>query len=189
MFVKKITQTLIVFAILFSAFAFTGSARAWSCSSTVTVQWGDTLSSIARICGTTVAAIQAANPGLGTWIYAGQTLYIPTGYPSDPVYYPPVYGGTYVVQKGDTLFSIARSAGSSVSDLLAANPTIWNASYIYAGQVISIPAAPVYYTIQSGDTLRIIAGRYGTTVSRLQSLNPQIYNVNWIYTGQIIRVS
>ncbi len=189
---KRMIQSLLTIALVASAFALPASAQAWSgtCGSTVFVQWGDTLSSIARQCGTTVAAIQAANPGLGWWLYAGQTIYVPgsTYTPTYPSYTPPSYGRTYVVRWGDSLGSIARYYGVSVNDILALNPQIWNPSYIYAGQVINIPSTPVWYTVQYGDTLRIIAARYGTSVYSLQLLNPQIGNPNWIYVGQVIRV-
>lgn len=188
MFAKKIVQCIVVAALLAASLASTGEAKAWSgCASSITVQWGDTLSSLARLCGTSVDAIRAANPGLGWWVYAGQVLTIPTGYTPDPVYYPS-YGGTYVVRRGDTLGKIAARIGISVGDILAVNPQIYNASLIYTGQVINLPAAPVYYTVQRGDTLRIIAARYGTSVYSLQLLNPQIYNLNSIYAGQVIRV-
>jgi LysM repeat protein len=186
MSLKRSAQLVLVLAILFASLGFTGGAKAYTCSTYITVQWGDTLSGIARLCGTTIAAIQSANPGLGSWVYAGQVLYIPTG---GTTYYPPPAGGTYTVQWGDTLASIARYYGITVNDLLAANPTVWNASWIYAGQVLNIPSsAPVYYTVSSGDTMRKIADRYGTSVYSLQLLNPQIYNINWIYAGQVIRV-
>ena len=95
----------------------------------------------------------------------------------------------YTVQRGDTLYKIARRSGVTVNDLLAVNPQIYNASLIYAGQVISLPAAaPTYYTVQRGDTLRIIANSYGTTVYSLQLLNPTIYDPNLIYPGQVLRV-
>jgi len=104
---KRILQLMIVAVILVTSFAAVDGASAWSgCASYVTVQWGDTLSGIAQRCGTTAEAIRGANPGLGWWVYAGQVLYMPTGYASDPVYYPPS-GGTYVVQWGDTLGKIA----------------------------------------------------------------------------------
>jgi LysM repeat protein len=184
----RIVQLIIVVAILVASFASTGSATAWSgCASYITVQWGDTLSGLASLCGTTTQAIQAANPGLGSWVYAGQVLYIPTGYTSTPVY-SPSYGGAYVVQWGDTLGKIAVSRGTSIGSILAANPQIGNASLIYAGQVINLPAAPVYYTVQYGDTLRIIANSYGTSVYSLQLLNPTIYDPNLIYPGQVLRV-
>ncbi|MCL4530148.1 MAG: LysM peptidoglycan-binding domain-containing protein [Chloroflexi bacterium] len=98
-------------------------------------------------------------------------------------------GRQYVIQWGDTLAKIAARYGTSVSAILAVNPQLANRpSWIYAGEVITLPAAPTYYTVQRGDTLRIIAARYGTTVYGLQSLNPQIWNPNIIYVGQVIRV-
>lgn len=193
---KRVFQLIVVVAILVASFASTGGALAWSgCASYVTVQWGDTLSGIARLCGTTPQAIQAANPGLGWWVYAGQVLYIPSGYTNmyaasyNTYTYAPSYGGVYVIQRGDTLGRIAASRGISVGDILAANPQIWNASLIYVGQCINLPtAAPTYYAVQYGDTLRIIASRYGTSVYSLQLLNPTVYNPNLIYPGQVLRV-
>src|SRR5215210_6982132 len=103
---KRFFQLVMVFAILVASFASSGRASAWGCASYITVQWGDTLSGIAATCGTTVEAIQAVNPGLGWWVYAGQVLCIPTGYASAPISYPTA-GSTYVVQRGDTLGKIA----------------------------------------------------------------------------------
>ena len=146
---KRIVQFSVVFVLLVTSFASVGGTSAWSgCGGYVTVQWGDTLSGIASQCGTTVDAIQRANPGLGWWVYAGQVLYIPTGYSNVPVSYP-TYGGTYVVQKGDTLGKIAGRLGVRLNDILAVNPQIWNPSLIYVGQVINLPSGvsappPVY---------------------------------------------
>jgi LysM repeat protein len=136
---KRFLQLMVVVAMLAASFTSAGEASAsGSCGSSITVQWGDTLSAIAVQCGTTVAAIRAANPGLGFWVYAGQVLYIPSGH-SDPVYRPPA-GGTYVVKWGDTLAKIAARIGVKLSSLLAVNPQINNPSLIYAGQVINLPA-------------------------------------------------
>lgn len=178
-------------AIVVSSLASAGSALAWGCASYITVQWGDTLSGIAALCGTTQDAIRAANPGLGSWVYAGQVLYIPTGSSYTPSYTPshtPAAGGTYAVQWGETLGIIAARIGIGVNDILAVNPQITNASLVYAGQIISLPAVPVYYTVCVGDTMRMIAGKYGTSVYSLQLLNPQVYDINLIYPGQVIRV-
>ena len=133
---KKFVQSFIVTVLVVTSLVSAGSTLAWSqCPAYVTVQWGDTLSGLAAKCGTTVDAIRAANPGLGWWLYAGQTIYIPTGYTP-----PPATGGTYVVKVGDTLGKIASRSGTSLSALLAVNPQISNPSLIYVGQVINLPA-------------------------------------------------
>lgn len=187
---KRTIQVVVLLAVALSTMGFAGSASAWYCNSYITVQWGDTLSGIASYCGTTVEAIRAANPGLGWWVYAGQVLYVPNGtsYSNSYSYTYSSYGGNYVVQWGDTLAKIAAANGVSVNDLLAANPNIWSASVIYAGQVIYVPAAAAYHTVSYGETLRSIAAWYGTTVYSLQLLNPNIYDINYIYPGQVIRV-
>lgn len=45
----------------------------------------------------------------------------------------------YVVQRGDTLISIARRFGTSVQAILTANPIIRDPNFIFVGQVIIIP--------------------------------------------------
>lgn len=78
---KKVIQLLVVGALLVVSLIPVGGAKAWyGCGGYVTVQWGDTLSSLAAFCGTTMDAILAANPGLGWLLYAGQVIYVPTGY-------------------------------------------------------------------------------------------------------------
>lgn len=144
---KRILQGFVVLVILLTSFATTGSIHAWyNCASYITVQWGDTLSGLAAYCGTTVAAIRAANPGLGWWVYAGQVLYIPGGYSYYPPQPAPPTGAYYTVRRGDTLGKIAQAYGISLGSLVTANPQIWNPSLIYPGQVITIPtySPPVY---------------------------------------------
>ncbi len=198
---KSLMLVIAVALVLSLALAAPASALAWyGCGPTYVVQWGDTLSSIVRRCGTSVAAIQQVNPGLGTYIYAGQVLNMPG---SSGGYVPPAPGGTYVVQPGDTMKKIAAKTGVCVSDLIAANPQIPNPNIIYAGQVIYLPAYgssycasytyyppayPTTYTVQWGDTLGHIAAGSGTSVNYLMAVNPQISNPNRIYAGQVIRI-
>ena len=175
---KRAFQSILVTAILFASLVSPGSARAGGgCAQYITVQWGDTLSSIAALCGTTMDAIRAANPGLGWWLYAGQVLYIPTGVVSTPVPVstPPV-GGLYTVGSGDTLASIAAARGFSLDDLLAVNSQLWNMSFIVPGQIINLPVSttipagsatplitPIAETAPAYSVLRVIAG-YGLIV-------------------------
>ncbi|QUP87008.1 LysM peptidoglycan-binding domain-containing protein [Exiguobacterium sp. PFWT01] len=98
---------------------------------------------------------------------------------------------TYTVKSGDTLYSIARTYGVTVSALAAAN-NITNYSLIYVGQVLIIPTTTVTpptttvkYTVKSGDTLYKIATMYNTTVAKIAAAN-NITNVNSIYVGQVL---
>lgn len=137
-----IRKIIIVLALMTLVLTPTLSVKAWyNCGGYVTVQWGDTLSGLAAMCGTTVEAVRSANPGLGWWLYAGQVIYLPSGYASQPVYNPYPTGNTYIVQPGDTLAIIAVRYGMTVYDLWAANPQIWNPSLIYVGQAINIPVS------------------------------------------------
>lgn len=202
MLTKKFVLLLVIAVLLVSSFGFTGNAQAWgSCPAYVTVQWGDTLSGIALLCGTTVHAIRAANPGLGWWVYAGQTLYIPSGYtPPAP---QPSYGGTYIIQWGDTLGKIAAKTGSSVSALLAVNPQISNPSLIFAGQTIYLPVGahnpPTHPSVPptsppSTDSYRLVkitykGGLFIRATPGGEILSSAVLNTYWYYnTGNIRRL-
>ncbi len=47
-------------------------------------------------------------------------------------------GDTYTVHRGDWLAKIARYCGTSLSNILALNPQIYNPNWIYAGMVIRL---------------------------------------------------
>jgi LysM repeat protein len=106
---------------------------------------GDTLNSIASRWQTTVPLIMLANNLADYELYVYQKLIIP---PKDWAGWPPLVPGmgaggqplhpkTYVVQSGDTLFSIARRFGVTVAALRAANGLSGNS--IRAGQTLQVP--------------------------------------------------
>lgn len=92
-------------------------------------------------------------------------------------YTPPIGANVYIVQKGDSLWSIAKKLNLSVEELKAANNLASN--LISTGQVLRIPtkeeeAKPgeyIVYTVVSGDSLYKIAQLYNTTVDKLLSYN------------------
>lgn len=104
----------------------------------------------------------------------------------------------YIVQKGDSLWSISRGYGVSLLLLLKING-FSSDTVIYAGQEILIPAAAssvaasgpdlsefsgTTYTVVSGDTLTIIARMHDTTVAALMSANALANDT--IYKGQVL---
>lgn len=159
------------------------------------IQPGDTLFLIARRFRVTVEDILASNPQIidPDLIFPGQIIGIPL--PGPPP--PPVSGITYIVQPGDTFFSIAQQFGVSLAALIAANPQIADPNLIFPGQFITIPAGPVpppipppgfSYVVQPGDTLFIIAQRFRVSLNALIAANPEIANPNLIFPGQIILI-
>lgn len=118
-----------------------GTTTGGACSSKYTVQGGDWAYQIARKCGISYQALVAANPGVNlATVYAGQVLNIPGGgsAPSGGTSGGGTSGRTYVVQRGDTLFSIATRFGTTVAALASLNG-ISDPSSIFVGQTLKIP--------------------------------------------------
>ena len=141
------------------------------CGSTYTVQRGDNLYRIAQRCGVTMTAIMTANPTItnANTISAGQVLVIPGTTPA-----PTTCGTIYTVQRGDTLLNIARRCNLTLTNLLAANPTLGSGNVIYPGQQLVIPGTAGTPTRQSTIYLVAIgdAGRSGTKIGCDDSLIP-----------------
>ncbi len=112
---------------------------------TYIVRKGDTLSQLAVDFDTTTAELVRlnglANPDV---LYVGQELAVPAGRgsassASSSSSKPSVKkGGTYTIQKGDTLSEIAIAAGVSIDDLRALNNI--EGDMIMAGETLDIPA-------------------------------------------------
>jgi len=87
----------------------------------------------------------------------------------------------YIVQRRDTLYSIANKFNITVDDLKKANNLVNNA--LIVGQKLIIPKTTtttgedeeddmyVSYTVQKGDSLYSIANKYNTTVSIIKDVN------------------
>lgn len=110
-----------------------------------TVKEGDTLGHIALRHGVSTAELRRANQLSGDLIRVGQNLQIP-GNPSDAAILPTAStvettssGSTYVVQRGDTLGSIALTHGIRVADLKRANDL--SGDVIRIGQKLQVPAS------------------------------------------------
>ena len=103
-------------------------------------------------------------------------------------YTPPVGSNTYVVKKGDTLWSIARKNNISVDKLKKLNNLTSNS--LSLNQVLKLPTSnndlSTTYTVKSGDTLYKIENQFGISVIELKSINN--LSTNNLSIGQVLKV-
>ncbi len=101
----------------------------------------------------------------------------------------------HIVQRGETLFSIAQQYGSTVDALARANG-LPDPSRIFVGQRLEIPSggnldidplSTVPYVVQPTDTLVDIARRHVTSWRALAQVNG-LLSPDVLYPGQVIRV-
>jgi murein DD-endopeptidase MepM/ murein hydrolase activator NlpD len=113
----------------------------------------------------------------------------------EPTAEPPIY----VVQPGDTLFSIAQRFGSTVEAIVVAND-IADPSLIRVGQRLIIPtaqpelvptleAAPLsrVHPVRPGEALPSLAFQYGTTFWTLRDEN-ELHRLGLLWPGQKLQI-
>ena len=200
---KKIVLMLLV-TLLIGISSVTAQERAH------TVQRGETLTQIARLYGVSVQSIitrnSLANPNR---IFPGQVLIIPSTAPQQPT--PPAPVATYIVQRGDTLNTIAARFGLSSWRQIGAFNNLQTPNLIFAGQVLRIPPAnyvppasyqpdlstgqgggalppqqTITYVVRQGDTLDSIARAFNTTQAAIIQANNLI--TTFVIPGQVLLV-
>ncbi len=93
----------------------------------------------------------------------------------------------YIVNKGDTLYSIANKYGVTVDSIKQTNNLTNNILSI--GQTLKIPSKTnnnIMYTVKKGDTLYSIANKYGVTVDYIKQANNLTNNT--LSIGQILTI-
>lgn len=156
-----------------------------------TVQRGDTLTSIATKYETTPLLLKQVNNLTTDVLRVGQELLVPQFLVSETELSEPTVA-IYRVQSGDTLWSIARRFGTTVSIIKELNNLKDN--LIRIDQELLVPIIPpliippgqTTYIVKKNDTLYAIAKQYETTVSELQTLNN--LDSDLINIGQILLV-
>lgn len=153
---------------------------------THTVRKGDTLYSIAREYGVSVDDIKRLNNLTSNVLSIGQRLLIkegttPSVNPSEEI---------YLVQAGDTLYSIARKFDTTVDNIRNLNNLTGN--ILFVGQQLIVPSMgstdtnTQFYVVKRGDTLYSIANSYGISVNELKRLNNLLSDV--LSVGQTLLV-
>ena len=94
----------------------------------------------------------------------------------------------YTVQRGDTLYGIAKQFGTTVNDIKRLNNLTSNT--ISVGQVLRInkdTSDPTTYTVQKGDSLYSISQRFGLSVLDLMSYNNLTSTT--LQIGQVLKLT
>lgn len=122
--------------------------------------------------------------------------------PSPAQAQPARCGNAVALQIGDTLASISRRCGVSLTALIGANRQLLNPNAVRAGTIIYIPGggvglpprphqpAPVHaerYTVRPGDTLASIARMAGVPLAAIYALNPEI-DARFLRVGDVVRL-
>lgn len=149
---------------------------------------GDTLWSIARDNNITVQELKNLNNLTSNSLSIGDILKLPT----DDNDNDGVTSGIYTVQKGDTLYSIARKYNIPVDELKRINNLTSNSLSI--GQQLKIteptgsdtPNTSVTYTVKKGDTLYTISRKYNISVDELKKYNNLTSNT--LSINQVLRI-
>ena len=150
-------------------------------TNTYVVQKGDSLYSIANKLGTTVSELKKENNLTTNTLQIGEVLHIPT---------KEIYEGeenVYIVQKGDTLYSVAMANNTTVDELKRINNLTSN--ILSTGQLLKIPSALLpesTYIVKKGDSLYSIANKYNTTVDELKRINNLTSNI--LSIGQVLKL-
>ena len=109
------------------------------------MQRGDTLWNIAKKFNTNVNEIKRLNNLKSNILYVGQTLRVPEYYKAEDT------NISYVVKRGDSLYSIARQYGVNVNDLKRINNL--TSDLLSIGQIINIPSSTTIVTPSEDDII------------------------------------
>lgn len=149
-----------------------------------TVKKGDSLYAIAKKYGVGVNELMTLNKLSNTNLSIGQILIIPSSDNSN--YF------NYIVQKGDSLYSIAQKYNTTVNAIKNLNSL--SSNLLNIGQVLKIPKSTTQntggeyqiYIVKKGDTLYSIANAFNMSVNELKSINN--LSSNLLNIGQVLKV-
>ena len=152
-------------------------------TTTYTIKKGDTLYSISKMFNTSINELMLLNNLSNNNLVIGNKLFIPT-YNNNYI--------NYIVQKNDTLYSIAKKYKTTPESIKNINNL--KSDILSINQVLKIPNSSIdnnnydlVYKVQKNDTLYSIANRFGMTIDNLKKLNN--LTSDELYIGQELLIN
>ena len=152
------------------------------------VQKGDNLYKIAKKYNISVEKIKELNNLTSNSLSIGQQLFIPV---NEKEQESEQLKNTYKVQKGDSLYQIAKKYNTTVDELKKINNL--NTNTLSIGQILNLPIQEseenkntITYTVKKGDSLYHIGNKYNVSVNKLKDLNNLTSNL--LSIGQILKI-
>ena len=91
----------------------------------------------------------------------------------------------HVVQRGESIYSIARRYGTAPEELVYANQLI-SPDVLSVGQALAVPVGQVRHTVARGESVYAIARAYGVSAASVLAANPGA--AGRIYPGQVLTI-
>ncbi len=157
-----------------------------------TIEQGNTLYYLSKTYNTPVDVIQKENPSVNDGLSIGEKIFIPLKREVETVN---VSNGNYIlhtVEKGRTLYSLAKEYNIQQNDIIVLNPEIVDEG-IKEGQTIKIPILkikeeqgpinvieekPIYKThnVNTGETLYSLSKLYDVSIDSIKIVNDGLLN-------------
>jgi LysM repeat protein len=172
MFRKPLMLTTLIVLAMLAALIPLQVRAGGVCGGAYTIDKGDTVDKLAALCGTTSAAIYAANPGLKEPLTVGQTITIP--------------GANFGVPTTAVVVVTPLPVTPTPAPAVINNYNTYN----YYNYYNYYPANTYTgtYIVQPEDTFAGIAYSFGITIHELMAANPYITDINLIYAGQTLYI-
>jgi LysM repeat protein len=157
-----------------------------------TIEQGNTLYFLSKTYNTPIDVIQKENPSVNDGLSIGEKIFIPLKREVETIDYS---NGNYIlhtVEKGRTLYSLAKEYNIQQNDIIVLNPEIVDEG-IKEGQTIKIPVIkikeeqgpkqsteqkPIYKThsVSAGETLYSLSKQYNVEIDSIKIVNDGLLN-------------
>ncbi len=167
------------------------------------IKSGETLYTIAHANHTTIEEVRKLNKlKKGEILRVGRVLKVPTNtyFPNKKSKKPSSKMAKHTIQKGETLFTIARKHHTTIDEVRKANG-LKKGQLLKIGQVLKVPTNTYFpnkkskttapkmakHTIQKGETLFTIARKHHTTIKEVQEAN-RLKKGEILKIGRVLKV-